>query len=38
MYRLAIFTDLTRKADINAIDAYKIYAHIKIGDIKSLDA
>ena len=22
------------KADINAIDAYKIYAHIKIGDYK----
>jgi hypothetical protein len=24
------------KADINAIDAYKIYAHIKVGHIKSL--
>jgi hypothetical protein len=32
--RLAIFTDITHTGYTNAIDAYKIYAHIKVGSYK----
>jgi hypothetical protein len=31
---LSLYRQCTHKADINAIDAYKIYAHIKVGSYK----
>jgi hypothetical protein len=32
--KLAIFTEVTHTGYTNAIDAYKIYAHIKVGSYK----